>query len=63
MNNSERYSGARSRVHILLSLAVIVFSFALVSAQSGLASLKPSDQPVPAVANSGIATSYADLVS
>ncbi|HEY3582280.1 MAG TPA: trypsin-like peptidase domain-containing protein, partial [Pyrinomonadaceae bacterium] len=63
MNNSERYPGARFRVNILLSLAVIVFSFALVSAQSGLASLKPSDSPAPAVANSGIATSYADLVS
>ena len=66
MNNSERYPGARSRANILLSLALIVFSFALVSAQSGLASLKPGDPPAPAVSNSGIAgvqTSYADLVS
>ena len=66
MNNSERYRGARSRVNILLSLAVLVFSFALVSAQSGLASLKPGDSPAPAISNPGIAgmqTSYADLVT
>lgn len=66
MNNSERYPGARSGVNILLSLALIVFSFAVVSAQSGLASLKPGDPPAPVVSNSGIAgvqTSYADLVS
>jgi len=66
MNNSERFRGARSLVNIPLSLALIVFSFSLSSAQDRLASVKPANSPPPAVSNSGITgvqTSYADLVT
>ncbi len=64
MNNSERFRGASSRVNMLLSLALVVVSFASCSGQSPLATLKPGDPPV--VSNAGIAgvqTSYADLVT
>jgi Do/DeqQ family serine protease len=66
MNNSERFRGASSRSNILLSLALVVFSFASCTAQSRLATLKPGDPAPPVVSNPGIAgvqTSYADLVS
>ena len=66
MNNSERFRGASSRVNIILSLALVVVSFASCSGQSRLASLKPGDPAPPAVSNAGVAgvqTSYADLVT
>ena len=66
MNISDRFRGASSRVHIFLSLALVVVSFASCSGQSPLASLRPGDPPAPAVSNAGVAgvqTSYADLVS
>ena len=65
MNNSERFRGARSRVNLLLSLALVIFSVGLTSGQDRVASNKTVASPAPAVSNSGIAgmTSYADLVS
>ena len=66
MNNFERFPGARSGVNILLSLALVIVSFAACSAQSRVASLKPAEPSAPAVSNSGIPgvpTSYADLVT
>lgn len=63
MNNSQRYRDARSRVNILLSLALVVAWAAASNGQDRLASAKPADPPAPAVSNSGIATSYADLVT
>ena len=66
MNSTQRLRGASSRVNILLSLALVVLSFAACSGQSRLATLKPGDPAPPVVSNSGIAglqTSYADLVS
>ena len=66
MNNSQRFRGASSRANMLLSLALVVFSFASCSGQSRLATLKPGDPAPLGVSNPGIAgvqTSYADLVS
>src|SRR5690242_3076412 len=66
MNNSGRFRRASTRVNILLSLAVVVFSIASCSAQSPLMSLKPANATSPPVATSGVAgvqTSYADLVT
>jgi len=65
MNNSGRFRGASSRVNILLSLALVVVSFASCSGQSRLMTIKPPDPAPPAVPNSGVGvqTSYADLVS
>src|SRR5687767_11853953 len=62
MNNSGRFRG----VNILLSLALVVVSFASCSAQSRVMSLTPAEPAAPAAANSGpvaLQTSYADLVS
>jgi serine protease Do len=52
------------RVHILLSLTLVVFSFASCSGQNSLMSLAPAQpaQPAP-VASVGVQSSYADLVS
>jgi len=66
MNNSGRFRGASSRVNILLSLALVVVSFASCSGQSRLMTIKPADPAPPAASNSGVVgvqTSYADLVS
>jgi Do/DeqQ family serine protease len=63
MNNSQRYPEARAGVYILLSLALVVAWFVAVSGQDRLASVKPTEPPAPAVSNSGLATSYADLVT
>jgi serine protease Do len=65
MNYSERFRGASSGVNILLSLALVVVSFGVCSAQSRLTTAAAA-APAPAVSNSGIAgvqTSYADLVT
>ena len=66
MNNSGRFRGASSRVNILLSLALVVVSFASCSGQSPALSLQPAN-PAPPVASSGaipgLQTSYAELVS
>ena len=66
MNNSGRFRGASSRVNILLSLALVVVSFASCSGQARLVNPKPADPAPPATSNSGavgLQTSYADLVS
>ena len=39
MSNSRRFRGASSRVNILFSLALMVFSFGLVNAQTSYADL------------------------
>jgi serine protease Do len=66
MNNSGRFRGASSRVNILLSLALVVFSFASCSGQSPALSIKPADPAPPVASNTGLPglqTSYADLVN
>jgi serine protease Do len=66
MNNSRRFRGASSRVNILLSLALVVFSFASCSGQSPALSLQPASPAAPAASSSGVPalqTSYADLVT
>ena len=66
MNNSGRFRGASSRINILLSLALVVVSFASCSGQSRLMTIKPADSAPPAASNSGVVgvqTSYADLVT
>ena len=67
MNDKRRIGGASTRVNILASLALVVFSIASCSGQSRLMSaVKPANPPAAPVATSGIAgvqTSYADLVT
>jgi serine protease Do len=60
------HKGAISRVNIILSLVLMVFSFASCSGQSKLMGLASSTQPAapaPAASVAGVQTSYADLVS
>jgi len=66
MNNSGRFRGASSRVNFLLSLALMVVSFASCSGQSRALSLQPANPAAPATTSAGVPvlqTSYADLVS
>lgn len=66
MNNLGRPRAASTRVNILLSLALVVFSISSCSGQSRLTNLKAAEPAAPPVASSGIAgvqTSYADLVT
>lgn len=65
MRNVNIYRGALSRVHMILSLALVVLSFASCSGQNKLMNLT-SGQPAPlapVVSPAGVQTSYADLVS
>src|SRR6476661_7783231 len=57
--------GALSRVNMILSLVLVVFSFASCSGQNKLLSLTGSQpsQPAPVASAAGVQTSYADLVS
>ena len=59
------YRGALSRANIVVSLVLVVFSFASCSGQSKLMNLTSSQpaQPPPVVSPAGVQTSYADLVS
>jgi serine protease Do len=64
--NIGNFQGTISRVNIILSLALVVLSFASCKGQAGLLSLSPSQPAPPPAVNSGVAvlqTSYADLVS
>lgn len=66
MNNSGRFRGASSRVNLLLSLALIVVSFASCSGQSRALTLQPANPGAPAASSAtvpSLQTSYADLVS
>lgn len=57
--------GALSRANMILSLVLVVFSFASCSGQNklmGLTSSQPAPAP-PVVTAAGVQTSYADLVS
>ena len=59
------HRGVVSRVNIILSLVLVVFSFAACSGQSklmGLASTQPAPPP-PVASVAGVQNSYADLVS
>lgn len=65
MRDVNIYRGAVSRVNIILSLVLVVFSFASCSGQSKLLSLTSPQpaQPAPVASVTGVQTSYADLVS
>lgn len=66
MSSMRSFRGANSRVNILLSLVLIVFSVAACSGQSrlmNLASEQPSQPAASNVAPVGLQDSYADLVS
>lgn len=66
MNTSRRFRGASSRVNILLSLALVVVSFASCIGQSRLMNLAPAEPAQPPATNTApvaLQTSYADLVS
>src|SRR5687767_3556969 len=61
-----RLRGANSRVNILFSLVLIVFSFTACSGQGRMLSFAPDQPSQPAAANPapvGLQNSYADLVS
>jgi serine protease Do len=63
--NIGNFRGTSSRINIILSLALVVLSFASCKGQAGLLSLSPS-QPASPPSVSSVAvlqTSYADLVS
>lgn len=60
MNNSGRFRGASARVNILLSLALMVVSFASSSGQSRALALQPAE---PSAGVPVLQTSYAELVS
>jgi Do/DeqQ family serine protease len=67
MNSMGRFRGATSRVNILLSLVLVVFSISACSGQSrtlGFAPEQPSQPTAPSQAfGVGLQNSYADLVS
>ena len=65
MNNVGRLGGASTRVNILLSLALVVFSISSCSGQSSLTNLKAAEPSAPVVSSgvAGVQTSYADLVT
>jgi serine protease Do len=65
MKKTVSYRETISRVNILLSLALVVFSFASCKGQSGLMNLTPVQPSTPTVSNGviGLQGSYADLVS
>ena len=66
MNSMGRFRGANSRVNIILSLVLVVFSFASCSGQSRMMSFAPEQPSQPAASNPapvGLQNSYADLVS
>ena len=65
MRNVKIYRGTLSRANMVLSLVLVVFSFASCSGQNKLMSLTSSQptQPAPVTSVVGVQTSYADLVS
>ncbi len=65
MRDVKIYRGALSRANMILSLVLVVFSFASCSGQNKLMSLTSSQpaQPAPVASVAGVQTSYADLVS
>lgn len=65
MKDVKIYRGALSRANMILSLVLVVFSFASCSGQNKLMSLTSSQpaQPAPVASAAGVQTSYADLVS
>lgn len=66
MSRMRGLKGANSRVTILLSLALVMFSFSACSGQSrgmNLTAAQPAQPPVSSVAPVGMQNSYADLVS
>ena len=65
MRDVKNFRGALSRANMILSLVLVVFSFASCSGQNKLMSLTGSQpsQPAPVASGGGVQTSYADLVS
>jgi len=67
MKNFVNLRGAKSHINIVLSLVLVVFSFASCKGQSGMLSLAPGQPVAPpaATVTAGVGTqnSYADLVS
>ena len=65
MRDVKIYRSALSRANMILSLVLVVFSFAACSGQNKLLSLTGSQpaQPAPVATAAGVQTSYADLVS
>jgi len=65
MRDVKIYRGALSRANMILSLVLVVFSFAACSGQNKVLSLTGSQpsQPAPVATAAGVQTSYADLVS
>ena len=65
MKDVKIYRRTLSRVNIILSLVLVVFSFASCSGQNKLMSLTSTQPapPAPVVSAAGVQTSYADLVS
>jgi serine protease Do len=65
MRDVKIYRGALLRANMILSLVLVVFSFASCSGQSkllGVTSAQPA-APAPVASVAGVQTSYADLVS
>ena len=64
MNKSGRFRGVTSHVNLFLSLALVVVSFGLGTAQNRLLNTSPATPAQPTVAAPvALQTSYADLVS
>ena len=65
MRDVKMYRGTLSGINMILSLVLVVFSFASCSGQNGLMSVTSSQpaQPAPVAIAAGGQTSYADLVS
>src|SRR6185295_14983735 len=65
MKDVKIYRGALSRANLILSLVLVVFSFASCSGQNKLMSLTSGQpaQPVQVISPTGVQTSYADLVT
>lgn len=65
MKDVKIYRGAVTQINIILSLVLVVFTFASCSGQSKLMSLTSAqpEQPAAVASVAGVQTSYADLVS
>jgi len=62
MKDMNIYRGTLSRANLILSLVLVVFSFASINGQSKQLNLTAT-QPAPAASVAGVQNSYADLVN
>src|SRR5215213_7231225 len=60
MKDMNIYKGTVSRTNIVLSLVLVVFTFAFASGQN--LTLNPTQPAPPVSSEAGVQTSYADLV-